>query len=391
MKNNNNEKTMYEHDNNINLQLFYNKIEELKFIMNKKEDDIKNIINEKDAIIEQLNERIINQERRIQNNENEIKKLNIKLKELNELNENKLKEKEDKINAIHNTITKKEKEIKNEIKTEMKSVKSYFKSDISSFKMVQFLRCFSNKSFKDRIYNELSKVKILEEKYGFLSSIGIKLIFPENDNEIEGFIKAPENSPYKNGIFNFMIKYDQGYPKVRPILFIKTKILHCNLPDNGICYYDLIRYWREDYDLSLILCSLYEFFVLNNPDDGIQGKVMRLYKTNYSLFEQKCQEYVNQYAYKEFYEGFLYLFDEYYTMDKNFSISDSIFVSVENNLEEIIIPKDKLKDKYTVNSNFSMNFGNKAFINGNKVFLNLSQIQELNHQIIFIAPKIRTY
>ena len=133
---------MNEHDNNnINLQLLYNKIEELKLTMNKKEDDIKNIINEKDIIIEQLNERILNQERRIQNNENEINKLNIKLNELNLLNEKKLKEKEDKINIINNTIIKKEKEMKNE----MKSIKSYFKSDISSLKMGQFLRCFSNK------------------------------------------------------------------------------------------------------------------------------------------------------------------------------------------------------------------------------------------------------
>ena len=107
---------MNEHDNNINFQSLYNKIEELKLTMNKKEDDIKNIINEKDTIIEQLNERILNQERRIQNNENEINKLNIKLNELNELNIKKLKEKEDKINTINNTITKKEKEMKNEMK-----------------------------------------------------------------------------------------------------------------------------------------------------------------------------------------------------------------------------------------------------------------------------------
>ena len=235
---------MNEHDNNINLQSLFNKIEELKLTINKKEDDIKNIINEKDTIIEQLNERILNQERRIQNNENEINKLNIKINELSELNEKKLKEKEDKINSINNTIIKKEKEMKNEIKNEMKnemkSMKSYFKSDISSLNMAKFLRCFSNKPFKDRFYNELSKVKLLEEKYGFLSSIGIKLIFPENDNEIEGFIKAPENSPYKNGIFNFMIKYNQGYPKDGPRLFIKTKILHCNLGYDGHCCLDLL-------------------------------------------------------------------------------------------------------------------------------------------------------
>ena len=381
---------MNEHDNNKNFQLLYNKIEELKFIMNKKEDDIKNIINEKDIIIEQLNERILNQERRIQNNENEINKLNIKLNELNLLNEKKLKEKEDKINIINNTIIKKEKEMKNEIKNEMKSIKSYFKSDISSLKMAKFLRCFSNKSFKDRIYNELSKVKILEEKYGFLSSIRIKLIFPENDNEIEGFIKAPENSPYKNGIFNFMIKYNQGYPKNGPRLFIKTKILHCNLGNEGFCCLDLINCWREDYDLSLILCSLYVFFVSNSPDTGYGNEATILCERNYSLFEQKCQEYVNQYANKEFNESFLYLFDEYYNINRNFSVSDSIIVSIENNLKEVIIPKEKLKDKHCLNLYFNMYFEDKAFIIGNKVFLGLSKVQDLNHQIIFIAPKIRT-
>ena len=381
---------MNEHDNNINLQSLFNKIEELKLTINKKEDDIKNIINEKGTIIEQLNERILNQERRIQNNENEINKLNIKLNELSELNEKKLKEKEDKINTINNTITKKEKEMKNEIKNEMKSMKSYFKSDIISSKMAKFLRCFSNKSFKDRFYNELSKVKLLEEKYGFLSSIGIKLIFPENDNEIEGFIKAPENSPYKNGIFNFIIKYNKDYPKDRPTLFIKTKILHCNLGSNGYCCLDLLNCWREDYDLSLILCSLYEFFVSNSPDTGYGNEATILCKRNYYLFEQKCQEYVNQYANKVFNERFLYLFDEYYAIDRNFSVSDSIIVSIENNLKEVIIPKDRLKDKHCLNYYFNMNFEDKAFIIGNKVFLGLSKVQELNHQIIFIAPKIRT-
>jgi len=33
-------------------------------------------------------------------------------------------------------------------------------------------------------------MSILEEKYGFLSSIGIKLLVPQYDYEIEGFIKA---------------------------------------------------------------------------------------------------------------------------------------------------------------------------------------------------------
>ena len=82
--------------------------------INKKEDDLKNIINEKDNIIKKINEklleqairldntekwnklleeRILNQEIKIQNQENDIRQLNIKIEELNKQNETKFKEK----------------------------------------------------------------------------------------------------------------------------------------------------------------------------------------------------------------------------------------------------------------------------------------------------------
>ena len=67
----------------------YNKIEELKLIINKKEDYIKNIINEKDDTIKKLNEKILNDEK-------EIKTLNNIIKELRNQNEKEFKEKEKK-------------------------------------------------------------------------------------------------------------------------------------------------------------------------------------------------------------------------------------------------------------------------------------------------------
>ena len=67
-----------------------------------------------------------------------------------------------------------------------------------------------------KIIEELHKLENLERNYGFLSSIQTKLLVPENNNEIEGFIKAPDNSPYKDGIFNFIIKYQSDYPQRAP-------------------------------------------------------------------------------------------------------------------------------------------------------------------------------
>ena len=56
-------------------------IEELKLNINKKEDDLKNSINDKDIIIKELKEKIIAQEYKIKNNEKEIGKLNTQIQE----------------------------------------------------------------------------------------------------------------------------------------------------------------------------------------------------------------------------------------------------------------------------------------------------------------------
>ncbi len=73
----------------------YTLIESLKINLNKREDDLKNQINEKDQLIRELNDKLLNQENRIKDNENEIKRLNIKIEKLikeknNELQENKI-------------------------------------------------------------------------------------------------------------------------------------------------------------------------------------------------------------------------------------------------------------------------------------------------------------
>ena len=57
-------------------------IEEIKFSIDRKEDDLKNLINEKDIKIKKLDSKIVEQEVLIKNNENKIKDLNSEIKEL---------------------------------------------------------------------------------------------------------------------------------------------------------------------------------------------------------------------------------------------------------------------------------------------------------------------
>ena len=72
---------------NVEIQNMKLLINELTLKMNKKEDDIKNIIDEKDNIIKEMNIKILNQEKE---NKNQLSILNNKIDEIYEkLNLNK--------------------------------------------------------------------------------------------------------------------------------------------------------------------------------------------------------------------------------------------------------------------------------------------------------------
>ena len=233
-------------------------IEKLKLSIDKKEDDLKNIINEKDIIIQDLQEKLINLDKKIVNNEKEISKLN----EKTESDEKEIEKLIDKIGnnekeeaKLNNKIESKEKEIKKiNIKNEdlVKNTENLIKGDyikrvnkpkilsqqqeIISEGINNISRRFDGMA-RERIIMELKLLVDFERNYGFLSSIGVKLL-RNNDNDtnyqIECLIKAPENSPYKNGIFNFLLKYPNDYPNRGPELLFKTKILHCECVEMGI-------------------------------------------------------------------------------------------------------------------------------------------------------------
>lgn len=88
---------------------------------------------------------------------------------------------------------------------------------------------------------ELRHLIYLERDYGILSSIGIKFASPKSryNDELEVFIKAPENSPYKNGVFNFIIKFNHDYPNYGPSSNLKTKIFHTEVDNEDIFFLNI--------------------------------------------------------------------------------------------------------------------------------------------------------
>ena len=253
-----------------------------------------------------------------------------------------------------------------------------------------------------RIQEELRELVELEIKYGFLSSIGLKILFDcnlHNHNQIEGSIKAPENSPYKNGIFHFVLKYPDNYPENPPSIFFKTKILHFEVRESdGYCCLSLFFSREKEYHLYQIIGIIYDLFVNLNPMDAYQNEATRLFKEDPSLFYKKCEEYVEIYAGKEFNNKLEYVFQDIYAPKFNESKDDLLFVSLIGKPKEIRMKKSKIHDDMYIgelinklSETMCERFQKEEFIIGNKVYHRYNNEKFINNQIIFIIPNLYKY
>ena len=148
-----NKKENYEDIRN-EIEVIKKKMKEMYMIMNMKEDDIKNIINEKDMIINYLNERISKQEKIIFKNKNEISSLNQQIKQLNSIFTEELNKKENKIILLEDRLS---------------NIQDYLLKEIDN-KYNQLN--IDNKDIKKKLQNKINK----NDNY-----INLKLLIEEKD------------------------------------------------------------------------------------------------------------------------------------------------------------------------------------------------------------------
>ena len=357
----------------------------------KQIEDLKNTINEKDELIKKLNEIVLNQEKRINNNENEIK-------ELKEKNEKLFIENKNNIDKINSKLSNQEKEVAKLIKINKKNP-CRSNEEIDEINKKNIDRYITNFSNKEKVKKELHELRELEKNYGFLNCIGVKLLLKHNFNEIEGFIRAPDNSPYKNGIFNFIVKLPENCHN-KPEVKFKTKIFHTEVPeDNSKCciYWDCLNIPFEKISLSLILISIYEFFLGNNSH-GYSCLATELYRKfyqteNYGLFFQKCEEYTRKYASNKFDSKLIYLFQDYYDYGTEFDGSRYIFYDFINNNAKVLVLRGYVRIVEIIEKFLNISPGKRVvLLSGNNIY-NLGEhlgdsMELLDSHIIFIAPNV---
>jgi len=120
---------------NDEIENINNEQKKLNLLINKKEDDIKNIISEKEEIIQKMKNKINEQEIIIKESKKEISNLNQKIEKIFNNMSNELKNKEDKLKEMENklaTINKEKGEEINELKNQMKELRLEILNKVSN-------------------------------------------------------------------------------------------------------------------------------------------------------------------------------------------------------------------------------------------------------------------
>ena len=172
----------------VEIQNMKRLINELTLKINKKEDDIKNIINEKDNIIKEMNIKLLNQEKE---NKNELLKLNNKIDEIYEklnINDNMINniknENNETINYINNNILEKHNDLSKRIDDKYEEIKQI------------------NQKVNNALKNEINLLKVKDENYIILK---VKINNKEIGKDITYLNQNNEYNFYKNFEINDII------------------------------------------------------------------------------------------------------------------------------------------------------------------------------------------
>lgn len=238
-----------------------------------------------------------------------------------------------------------------------------------------------------KFYKDLKEVEFFIQK-GFLNSF--KILKGNDLFDLDVYIKSPDNSPYKNGIFLFNIKshFDDKDKILIYKALIKTKIFHMNSSESGNIANDYFFLKKGKQSLLGSFFALFQFFVLNNPNEPVRLECAILYKKDPSLFNQNCEKWRDKYALKDFPNNTEYLFENKKENELN--------INSNNNIIEVLcslgIYIEINKEDFSIRKMFDIlgisDYERWSFIIGNNTYYNYSFINESIIDEIKILGKI---
>ena len=162
-----------------------------------------------------------------------------------------------------------------------------------NFFLFNSIKCFydSKDSFRGRIRSE---IRGLEGNY--FGNEGFQ-IYGIIENKLIGAIEGPPKTSYENGFFIFEIIIDEDYPFQFGKFYIKTKIFHPNIGEDGLVSLDIFgKEWTLSLTFRTCVLSVQSLLDSPNPYNYLNEKAAQLYKENKYQYEKTVKYYVKKYA-----------------------------------------------------------------------------------------------
>lgn len=141
---------------------------------------------------------------------------------------------------------------------------------------------------QNRLTKELSKLATEKDQLE-----GIIINKPSDIMILNATLYGPPNTPYENGKFDIVLKFDSDYPVKPPSVKFLTPMYHPNIYRDGkICIDILQNEWSPSQNIRTILLSIMSLLMDPNPASPANRDAAILYNKNKTEYEEKVRDFI---------------------------------------------------------------------------------------------------
>lgn len=150
----------------------------------------------------------------------------------------------------------------------------------------------------NRVKKEWKRL-LKHEKYAEVRELCEMRIKGDNIMEWSIYLKGPEDSPYKGGVWQIDVKFPANYPFSAPDVVFKTPIYHMNVQKSGeICAQMITEGWGPTMTMAHCVTILYSMMKTPNTTTPLREEIASLYSSNKAQYNKMVESQTAKFASK---------------------------------------------------------------------------------------------